>query len=87
MKKYIVMKVKAGNQVLNLQMELDKFIEESGIEIDPDEDINEFTNGEIGDYAVENFSDEDTRYNMGIDGEDIEYVGFEILDEDSDELM
>ena len=87
MRRYIRMTVKAGNQTLHSQMSLEDFIAKSGIEIDPSDEVDEFTNEEIGDFVVESFSDEDTRYCMCIDDEEIKYVGFEILDETCDELI
>lgn len=88
MSKYIRMTVKAGNQVFHSQMRLVDFIEQSGIEIDLDDEVDEFTNEEIGDFAIEKFSDDETRYCMNIDEDDeIQYVGFEILDETHDDLI
>ena len=84
MKKYFLGKVRVNNQVLNLEMELEKFIEKSGIEIDEDY-IDEFTEDAIADYVLDQF--DDCRYEMNIDDKDIVYLGYEILEEGHEELM
>lgn len=86
MKMYFQGHIQVNESNFSIEMPLEQFEEETGIIIDKDEKVDDFTDNEIADFVISQF--EEDRYNMGIEADDtIYYIGFDIYPEGHEDLV